>query len=308
MVVLFGLAALTSIPQHADAAACAGDTAAPAGAIWTACLTVERQESISASGFAGSDYIDGGPFGELSPDSFSAGVEFITVPSGLTKVTVAELILGDTGRLSITFWGPTVTVGGILHVGGTSFAMADANRFGIVSPPLARYEWSDTGLSWSDGQNITVALVPPRQEMRPRPESKLRFDEETVLREIAEESPPGTAIGEPVSAVGGKPGPVTYVLEGHDGQFFDIDAQTGQIRTKQGVDYDHEKKVLYVVEVRARNEHGESAQTEVRIRITDLPEIEVQEAYVVEGRDLTLIYDHRLDENSVPPHRPIRPW
>ena len=197
-----GLAALGSFPRGADAAPCPGD-AAPAGAIWTACLTAERSDGINAYGYQDSFLTGDVDLGMLSPATFLADVDFISGLLGGDTLSVVSLTLDDTGKLAIAFGGPTRMVGGIFRVGNASFAMADAARFAIVSPPLSEYEWSNSGLSWSDGQKITIALLPPYALEDPVPQASLaRFG--------------WTVAGQAVDAIGGRmmPGGGPHVTVG----------------------------------------------------------------------------------------------
>ena len=59
-------------------------------------------------------------------------------------------------------------------------------------------------------------------------------------REIAENSPVGTPIGEPVEAMDDARDVLTYTLGGTNGSVFDIDSATGQIKVKAGNPLDHE--------------------------------------------------------------------
>ena len=60
----------------------------------------------------------------------------------------------------------------------------------------------------------------------------------STTREIAENTPAGIDVGAPVTASGGDA--LHYILGGDDAASFDIVAETGQIRTREGVVYDYE--------------------------------------------------------------------
>ena len=97
----------------------------------------------------------------------------------------------------------------------------------------------------------------------------LRFLEGTfTTRSVAENSFAGTNVGSPVSAVGG--GPLTYMLSGADADSFSIVADTGQIRTKDGVTYDYETRDRYSVTVGALDGSGTTDTIAVTIEIEDL--------------------------------------
>ena len=99
--------------------------------------------------------------------------------------------------------------------------------------------------------------------------SPLSFPEGTfTTRSVAENSFAGVNIGSPVSAVGG--GALTYTMSGTDADSFSIIADTGQIRTKDGVTYDYETKDRYSVTVGAGDGSGNTDTIAVAIEIEDL--------------------------------------
>ena len=71
---------------------------------------------------------------------------------------------GATGRLTLEFWnGPGAALAGLeLQLGTTKLAVVDfhGNNF---------HRWANTGLSWTDNQQVTVRLVDPRRPKLPPP-------------------------------------------------------------------------------------------------------------------------------------------
>ena len=65
---------------------------------------------------------------------------------------------------------------------------------------------------------------------------------------------------------------VTYTLEGTDADSFDIDAGTGQLKTKAGVLYDFEAKSSYTVTVKADDGREGADTIEVTVEIVDQDE------------------------------------
>ena len=61
-----------------------------------------------------------------------------------------------------------------------------------------------------------------------------------TTREVAENTPAGQPVGDPVSATSEEGHSLTYSLGGMDSSSFEIDSGTGQIKTKSGVDLDYE--------------------------------------------------------------------
>ena len=64
---------------------------------------------------------------------------------------------------------------------------------------------------------------------------------------------------------------LTYTLEGSDSASFTIDENTGQLRTKAGVNYDHERKSSYSFTVRASDDSA-SDTIAVTVSVTDVDE------------------------------------
>ncbi len=91
-------------------------------------------------------------------------------------------------------------------------------------------------------------------------------------REVAENSAPGTAVGEPVTATDEDGDDLAYsFIASGDETSFEIDEESGQITVATGAALDHEGvKNVYTVHVQASD--GELVDaTEVKIRVTDVP-------------------------------------
>ena len=78
------------------------------------------------------------------------------------------------------------------------------------------------------------------------------FSSNRTTRALAEKSPAETNVGDPVTATPGDADPLTYSMRGRDTSSFTID-QTGQIKTKAGIDYDFDVKSSYSVVVTVRD-------------------------------------------------------
>ena len=99
-----------------------------------------------------------------------------------------------------------------------------------------------------------------------------RFVEgESADREVEENTAAGVAIGDPVTATVTS-GALRYSLGGADAGAFAIDASSGQLRTRQGVDYDHETRSSYTVEVEASAARAGAGRIAVRIAVLDVEE------------------------------------
>ena len=94
------------------------------------------------------------------------------------------------------------------------------------------------------------------------------FDPTDNTRSVAENTEPGQAIGDPVTATDpDSDETLTYRLEGTDAAAFDIDSTSGQLRTRAALD--HEAQSSYSVTVAVEDTQGASAAIEVTIAVTD---------------------------------------
>ena len=114
-------------------------------------------------------------------------------------------------------------------------------------------------------------------------QSPMFADGSFTTRSILEGTAPGVRVGSPVSARGIPA--LTYSVEGSDADSFVIVPDTGQIRTKDGIVYDHETKDQYRVVVRAIDPSGRSNTVDVTIHIIDLEPscVPVQDLRVNQG-------------------------
>ena len=87
---------------------------------------------------------------------------------------------------------------------------------------------------------------------------------------VAENTPRGENVGDPLTATDVDNDTLTYSLGGTDAASFNIDAATGQIKTKAALDY--ETKNTYTVRVTATDPAEESATVWVNINVTDVDE------------------------------------
>ena len=95
------------------------------------------------------------------------------------------------------------------------------------------------------------------------------FAAATDTREVAENTATGTDIGAPVMAADDDNDTLTYTLGGADMASFDIDGATGQLMTKDPLDF--ETKASYTVTVTASDGTDEAMVT-VSITVTDVDE------------------------------------
>ena len=97
------------------------------------------------------------------------------------------------------------------------------------------------------------------------------FDSETATREVAENTEAGMAIGDPVMGTDADGDTLAYALVGTDAVSFDIDPETGQLKTLAALDY--ETKDSYEVMVTATDPDSASDMITVTITVTNVDEM-----------------------------------
>jgi hypothetical protein len=98
------------------------------------------------------------------------------------------------------------------------------------------------------------------------------FPSGAVTRSIAENSLPGHAIGKPVVAHDPDQGErLTYSLHGRDAAFFEIEEQSGQLKSGESLDY--ETRPTYLVTVLATDPGGLNDSVPVTINVTNADEM-----------------------------------
>ena len=99
------------------------------------------------------------------------------------------------------------------------------------------------------------------------------FSAATATREFPENTGPGLKVDIPVGAADVDANDVLeYTLEGTDKDFFEIVPTDGQIKTKEGVTYDHEDRGSYSVTVKVDDKSGGTDTIDVTINVTDVNE------------------------------------
>ena len=95
------------------------------------------------------------------------------------------------------------------------------------------------------------------------------FDESAPARSLAENTPGGQDVGNPISATDPEGRSVSYRLASGDTESFTVHPNTGQLQTRTDVDYNYEVKDRYSVTVEAQDEQGGRATIAVTIDVTD---------------------------------------
>ena len=96
------------------------------------------------------------------------------------------------------------------------------------------------------------------------------FADDRAIRSVPENSPPGTNVGEPVTATDAENESLTYSISGTDASLFDIESGSGQITVGTGTVLDFETRFSYTVTVTAADPYGAVDSITVIITVTDL--------------------------------------
>ena len=83
----------------------------------------------------------------------------------------------------------------------------------------------------------------------PQNRSPAFTDGSTTVRSVAENTPAGADIGDPVAARDREDDKLTYSLRGADAESFDLDPATGQLRTKAPLDHEAQASYSVIVSV-----------------------------------------------------------
>ena len=98
------------------------------------------------------------------------------------------------------------------------------------------------------------------------------FDPDSVTREINENTGANRNVGAPVTATYTGTCTLIHRLGGTDADSFEIDSSTGQIKTREGVTYDHEARSTYTVTVTAYHSNCGTDDATVTINVNDVNE------------------------------------
>ena len=146
-------------------------------------------------------------------------------------------------------------------------------------------------------QRFTVTVKPANQFPT--------FSSISTALSVDENTPAGENIGEPFTATDADGDVLTYSLSGTDAPHFDIVSSSGQLRTKEGVTYDHEAKNSYAVAVDVDDGFGGTASIPVTITLNDLvepPSSPPSNVQVIAGNgQLKVTWDAVTDEAGKPP-------
>ena len=169
------------------------------------------------------------------------------------------------------------TVTGV-RVSGTTIVLTLASAVRPTDAVTVKYlssgSDSDPGIGdESDNRIPTFSTPEPVTNDTPASNNAPVFADDTLTREVAENTAADTNIGDAIPAAADADGDtLTYTLEGTDAASFAFDATTRQIATKTGVTYDFEAKASYSVTIRVDDANGGTDTVAVTIAVTDLDE------------------------------------
>ncbi len=124
----------------------------------------------------------------------------------------------------------------------------------------------------SDGDEyVDVAFTVNVEDINDAPEFEA---ENSIHRSIAENTEPGTNIGEPLTATDVEGDNITYLLGRVDQRYFAIDSNTGQLKTKARLDYEV-KSVYEIVAIAYSN--LTSSNLYITVNVIDIDESVIRE-------------------------------
>ena len=95
------------------------------------------------------------------------------------------------------------------------------------------------------------------------------FDEgDAAIRSVIENTPPGTAVGAPILATDAEDDPLDYTLRGTDASAFDLDRDTGQLRTREPLDFEA-RSTYEGLTVTVDDGHGHTDVLSLTINVID---------------------------------------
>ena len=243
------------------------------GDLWCGVVTVGEAKYPFGSSL---EITEGYGFTDGDFRAYDAGMlSDTTFALGLNEYTITRILVGAGNSLETLMFGLAGT-GGLpdadianleLHAGASSFAFSTATYVDAQDANL--YAWSDSGLSWSVDDTVTLRLRRTAGPDMPTNNAPV-FAATTATRTVPENSTAGTNVGDPVTATDDAGDTLEYSLEGTDATSFAVDSASGQITTIANVDYNHEAtKNSYSVTVKA-SDGTDSATIAVTINVTDV--------------------------------------
>ena len=190
-------------------------------------------------------------------------VEGTSAGAGIgAPVTAEDPDVGD--ALTYTLGGTDAASFGIVRTTGQLQTKAALDYSTKTSYDVTVTATDAAGLS--DAITVTINVTAVDENLPPE------FPSAATTREVAENTVAGEDIGAPVAASDADDAALTYTLSGTDAASFDIVSATGQLQTKDALDY--ETKTSYEVTVTATDGDNASDSIDVAITVADVDEEE----------------------------------
>ena len=154
------------------------------------------------------------------------------------------------------------TISGATSAAYTPVA-ADLTRYLRATASYTDGEDSDKSAQVVSANRVQAAPVAPN-------DPPIFVESPSTSRDVDENTSPGEDIGEPVTATDPEDNTLTYSLDADGAASFDINKDTGQLRTK--ADLDHETTATYSVTVTATDTAGATGTISVTIDVNNLDE------------------------------------
>ncbi len=208
-------------------------------------------------------------------------------PAAPTVVSGPDTDTSDTTEESTTtlkvIWNPPTDTGDGSLTYTVEYKKVTDPTFGSANAAITGTSAAITGLDADTSYHVRVRAT-SGSEVGPWSLSSVgstnkegnippNFNETTVNRTMLETAEAGLVVGSPVSATDtDNVIPLAYRLDGPDAGMFDFRVSSGQILTKRGVTYDHEKKPTLNVTVTVFDGQGGSDARAVAIAVNDVAE------------------------------------
>ena len=212
--------------------------------------------------------------------STSPALAQISVPIEFEEGNPIERLVKENSPAGGSVGVPVVATGGNGQL-TYSLSGADAASFTIVAATGQILVGQDTSLDYESDKTqysfVVTATGQPEQtasanvaviveDVNEAPE----FDITSISFEVKENTPADTNIGDPIKAIDPEDDDVAYSLTGTNAGLFDIDASSGQVKTKESLNF--EARSAYEVMFTASDPtgSGNSAGIDLIIEVTDV--------------------------------------
>ena len=209
-------------------------------------------------------------------DEIQVTIDVIDVlPPSAPSAPTVEATMGSTTSLDVS-WDEPLNTGPAITDYDIQYRVGSAGSF--MDWPHSGTDRTTTITALSEGTSYEVQVLAKNDEgIGPWSESGAgstsinnppEFASPRTTRSVAENTPAGTYIDDPVSATDADPNDtLTYSLSGRDASSFNIDDETGQLMTSTPLDYEDTRS--YSVTVSA-SDGRDSAEIQVTVSVTDM--------------------------------------